>query len=535
GVLGLFHNPYALTCAALASLGGLMFGYDQGVIANVLVMPDFMDRFPMGAFEQGALTAVLEFGALFGALTAGMFADGISRQRAICIGCAMFSVGSLLQCVASSIFTLFIGRALGGIGIGSLSMLSPLYMSEISPPEVRGSLLSIEQFSIVLGVVAGFWLGFWTRDFPGSACWRVPLGVQLIPGLVLGFTSLLLPPSPRLLALHGRDQEALESLAKLRMRVGMEDDPLLQLEYTEMKLEVLLIRRNEPTGPSVHSKSTWRAKVVSWSYLFTPAYRAQTLIGVLVMFFQQWSGINALLYYGPSIMASMGLEGDTILLIGSGFINIVQFLFVVPAIMLIDRWGTRPLLMVGAVVMGASHGLIAILVWKGQSDWHAHQTEAWIAVGLVYLFTAAYGMSFGPVAWVLPSEIFPLSVRSRGVALSTASNWLNNFIIGLITPTMIAASAVGTYFVFAAACVAAFFWAKYLVPETKGRSLEEMDDVFRSSVGHEHALLKQQVRWEIRGHKGCAICANRSLLPQLEEEIGLRGKVDTLINWDPSE
>ncbi|KDR69748.1 hypothetical protein GALMADRAFT_907602 [Galerina marginata CBS 339.88] len=507
GLSGLRHNKYALLCAFFASIGGLEFGYDQGVIANVLVMEDFMRRWPITPLQKGIMTAVLELGALIGALSAGVYADRYSRARSIVFACVLFCIGSSFQCFAQSLSHIFIGRAIGGLGVGALSMLSPLYMAEISPPEVRGSLMALEQFSIVLGVVFGFWTGFATRDIPNSTSWRIPLGIQLIPGIILAIGCAFLPPSPRLLVLHGKFDEARASLARLRLRgsgAGADSDILVQLELLEMRVETTLIQRTLERelelddGRGVTSDQTGlRTEWKAWKKLFEERYRDRTWIGVLIMVFQQWSGINALLYYGPTLVHSIGLSGDTVTLLVSGGIGIVQLVAVLPAIVWIDRVGRRVLLRGGSLAMAASHLGIAILVLLFQSDWAAHRFAAWVAVGGIYTFTFAYGISFGPIGWVLPSEVFPLSMRSKGVALSTASNWINNFFIGLLTPVFVDFSASITFFIFASACTAAYIWATNFVPETANVSLEEVDKLFRSSAGREEGLLREQIEQEL--------------------------------------
>ncbi|KAF8652610.1 hypothetical protein AX16_004299, partial [Volvariella volvacea WC 439] len=461
-------------------------------IANVLVMEDFLRRWPVTPWQKGTMTAVLELGALFGAFGAGILADRYSRRHSIFAACVVFIIGSAFQCGAQTLDHLFIGRAVGGIGVGALSMLSPLYMAEISPPEVRGSLMALEQFSIVLGVVLGFWTGFWTRSIPNSFSWRIPLGIQIIPGIVLAVGCLFLPPSPRLLVLQGKYEEALLSLAKLRLRTKEEarEDPLLQIELLEMRVETTLIQR---TLGLTETKNGFTAELKAWSRLFEEKYRDRTWIGILIMFFQQWSGINALLYYGPTLVRSIGLQGDTVTLIASGGIGIVQFLAVIPAILYIDSLGRRPLLRGGSVAMACSHLFITFLVHQYGNNWPDHPYAAWSAVGCIYMFTASYGTSFGPIGWVLPSEVFPVSMRSKGVSLSTASNWFNNFLIGLVTPTVMEFSPVATFMIFATACFGGFIWATVYVPETADVSLEEIDAVFRSSAGREDMLLKSQV------------------------------------------
>ncbi|KAI0045874.1 hypothetical protein FA95DRAFT_1560753 [Auriscalpium vulgare] len=491
GLAGLLHNSFALGCAVFASLGGLTFGYDQGVIANVLVMKDFTERWPIGAWERGLMTAVLELGCLFGALLSGVLADRLSRRSSIAIACAVFSIGSALQCWAYSLTQITIGRAIGGFGVGALSMLSPLYMAEISPPELRGSLMALEQFSIVLGCVVGFWTGFFTRNISGSASWRIPLGLQLVPGVLLGVGTYFLPPSPRLLVMRGKREAALASLAKLRLRPleVARTDPLVLTELLEMEVEVALLQKTTQS----HGKNVWRNEALAWARLFDKRYIDRTMIGILMMFFQQWSGINALIYYGPLLMRSLGLNGTTVNLLVAGGVNIVQFFAVFPAILYIDKWGRKPLLRTGSIFMATAHLVIALLIFQFEGHWEDHPLAAWVAVGCVYVFTAAYGVSFGPVGWVLPSEVFPLTMRSKGVSLSTASNWLNNFVIGLVTPALMEASPSLTFGIFGVACFVAYMWATHIVPETANVSLEMIDEVFNSSAGREDLLLKKQV------------------------------------------
>ncbi|KAH9935235.1 general substrate transporter [Epithele typhae] len=454
-------------------------------------MKDFMSRWHLTAWDVGLMTSALELGSLVGALLAGVSADKFSRRQSIFAACAVFTVGSALQFGAQSPNHLILGRGIGGLGVGALSMLAPLYMAEISPPEVRGSLMALEQFAIVLGAVLGFWTGFFTRDLEGSASWRIPLGIQLIPGVLLGLGCLALPASPRLLVSQGHVDEALSALAKLRLRPSSEQntDPLLQIELLEMQVEAALI---EQSAGSVKTSSIER-ELLAWRRLFGPKLLRRTLIGVLMMVFQQWSGINALLYYGPTLMQSLGLQGDSVTLMSAGGIGIVQFIAVLPAIAYIDRLGRRPLLRWGSLAMALSHLLIAIFIIVYGSSWSEHPAAAYASLACVYAFTAAYGVSYGPIGWILPSEVFPLSARSQGVALSTASNWINNFLIGLLTPVLIERSAAGTFLIFAAACAAGYVWATRCVPETANVSLEEIDAVFGSSAAAEDAALKHQI------------------------------------------
>ncbi|EJD46986.1 general substrate transporter [Auricularia subglabra TFB-10046 SS5] len=483
------RTTFTIVCALLAALGGLTFGYDQGVIANVLVMPDFVARFPATPAQVGWMTAILELGALFGALSASVAADRLSRRYAIVLASIIFCVGSTIQAIAWSFDALTFGRAVGGVGIGALSMLAPLYITEISAPDVRGRLLALEQLAICTGVVLGFWAGYFARPLGGSLAWRLPLAIQVIPGLVLAVGVLILPPSPRFLVLRSDLTGARWSLARLRNLAPT--DSLIELELLEIQVDVAL------------------SHGASWSSLWN-RYKKRTLVGVGVGFFQQWTGINALLYYGPTLMSKLGLEAT---LVGAGGIGIVQVLAVGPALALIDLIGRRPLLIYGAAAMAFMHLGVALLTWNYAAHWDAHPAAGMGAVVLLYLFTFAYGVSFGPVTWVLPAEVFPASIRSRGVALSTASTWFNNFLVGLITPVLLETSATATYALFAIACIVGSLWASRSVPETRGLALEEVDRAF----GHGDS---EEWSGEIDERaKACGLVEERLGLPLLVQQL----------------
>jgi len=334
-----------------------------------------------------------------------------------------------------------------------------------------------------------------TRDIPGSASWRIPLALQLLPGILLCLGCFFLPPSPRFLVLRGHLDDAMHSLAKLRLRTPEEatHDPLLRLELLEMQVDVALICN----GVDVKD---WGGVMSGWSVLFESKYLTRTLIGVMMMFFQQWSGINALLYYGPTLVESVGLTGEKVSLLVAGGIGIVQAISVIPVILYLDQWGRKPLLKRGSAIMAISHCLVAILILQYEDDWPSHPSAAWLAVICIYTFTAAYGMSCGPIGWVLPNEVFPLSMRSKGVSLSTASNWINNFFIGLVTPPMMEISSVATFMIFACACLMAFLWSTYIVPETANVPLEEIDTLFNSSAAQEDLQRKFELEHDLGVH-----------------------------------
>ncbi|QIX00465.1 hypothetical protein AMS68_005982 [Peltaster fructicola] len=485
GIKGLFSSRYVVYCALFAALGGLLFGYDQGVISVILVEPQFLQRFwevadnaPGAGFYKGLLTAMIEFGALFGAFNQGWIADWISRKYSIMLAAGIFIAGSILQTSAISYSTLVFARFVGGIGIGMLSMVTPLYISEISPPEIRGSLLVLEELSIVTGIVIAFWITYGTRHIDSEWAWRLPFALQILPGLMLAIGISYLPFSPRWLMAQDRDQDASRSLCQLRQLP--ETDARIIRELEAIKTEIVLYRSiNAEQSPEMKHKGVLQRELTSWADLFRQGCWHRTRIGIGIMFFQQFVGINALIYYAPSMLKILGLSYDTRLIM-SGIINMAQLLGVVTSIWTMDHIGRRPLLLSGSLVMFVCHLVIATLVGRFSHDWNG--IAGWTCVALLLFYMFAFGATWGPVPWCLSSELFTQHLRARGVAISACSNWLNNGIIATITPGLVENTGYGAYVFFACFCLLSLVWTYYLVPETAGKSLEEINQVFHTQT-----------------------------------------------------
>ncbi len=437
GFGGLFSSSYVALCASFSALGGLLFGYDQGVVSVILVMPQFLDRFSRVAdtgsghgFWKGLMTAMIELGALIGALNQGWIADKISRKYSISVAVCFFIVGSALQTAAVDYAMLVVARLIGGIGIGMLSMVAPLYISEISPPEIRGALLVLEEFSIVTGIVIAFWITYGTQFISSEWAWRLPFLIQIFPGILLGIGVIFLPFSPRWLVSKGRDKEALASLSKLRQLP--ESDKRVQQEWYDIRAEVAFQREvlaeRHPQLQNRSRASRVKLELVSWMDCFKRGCWRRTHVGVGLMFFQQFVGINALIYYSPTLFQTMG-QNHSMQLILSGVLNIAQLVGVATSLWTMDALGRRPLLLWGSVAMCISHVIIAALVGQFSDNWPAHRGPGWTSVAFLFVYMISFGATWGPVPWAMPAEIFPSSLRAKGVALSTCSNWLNNFII----------------------------------------------------------------------------------------------------------
>ncbi|KAI8939427.1 hypothetical protein NX059_003207 [Plenodomus lindquistii] len=486
GFQGLFSNHYVTMCAAFATIGGLLFGYDQGVISLTLVMEQFLGRFDRvapeasgGGFWKGLMTAMLELGALIGALFAGYLADRLSRKYSIVVAVIVFTIGSILQTAAMDYAMLTIGRLIGGLGIGALATISPLYVSEIASPETRGALLVLQEFSIVFGIVIAYWTTYGTRYMAGEWSWRLPFLIQMIPGFVLGIGIFFLPFSPRWLASKGRDDEALAVLGKLR-NLPTDDSRVVQ-EWCEIRAEVAFTqevsRERHPNLQAHTHMNHFKLEFAQWVDCFRHGCWRRTLVGMGIMFFQQFVGINALIYYSPTLFGTLG-QGYEMQLLLSGIINCTQLVGVLTSLWTMDRFGRRPLLLTGAALMFICHLIISVMTGKYGGRWEQFVTEGWVAVAFLFFYMFSFGATWGPVPWALPSEIFPSSLRAKGVALSTCSNWFNNFIIGLITPPLVQNTGYGAYTFFAVFCLLAFVFTYFFVPETAGKTLEEMDKVF---------------------------------------------------------
>ncbi|KAF2001066.1 general substrate transporter [Amniculicola lignicola CBS 123094] len=505
GLKGLFTNHYVATCAVFATIGGLLFGYDQGVVSVTLTMEQFLTRFPRvsdtasgGGFWKGLMTAMLELGAMVGAINAGWIADKISRKWSILVAVIVFTIGSILQTAAHDYAMLTIGRTIGGMGIGALAMIAPLYISEIAPPEIRGSLLVLQEFSIVFGIVIAFWTTYGTRYMPSEWSWRLPFLLQMVPGFVLAGGIWVLPYSPRWLASKGRNEESLQSLAKIRRLPTT--DPRVYQEWCEIRAEVTfkqeVMAERHPQLVERTRMNRIKLELVSWTDCFRKGCWRRTVVGVGIMFFQQFVGINSLIYYSPSLFGTLG-QGYEMQLILSGVINITQLVGVVTSLWTLDRFGRRPLLLAGAALMFISHLIIAILVGKFGGRWSDYTAEGWVAVAFLFFYMFSFGATWGPVPWAMPSEIFPSSLRAKGVALSTCSNWFNNFVIGLITPPLVQNTGYGAYVFFAVFCLLAFVFTFFCIPETNGKSLEQMDEVFGDVSNEAEEARKDRIMKDI--------------------------------------
>jgi sugar porter (SP) family MFS transporter len=530
GAKGLIKNARTFAIAVFASMGGLIYGYNQGMFGQILSMHSFQEASGVKGITNptlsGFITAILELGAFVGVLMNGYVSDAFGRRKCVLFGLAWFLLGCIIQASTSGGSYDFItaGRAIVGVGIGSLSMIVPLYNAELAPPEIRGALVALQQLAITAGVMISFFFTYGTNYIGGTgdgqsrAAWLIPVTVQILPALILGVGIFWLPESPRWLIDVGREQESLAIIASLRRLP--ESDLLVQMEFLEVKAQKLFEDRvsahDYPDLQDGSRSSNFKLGLAGYKSLFTnPANLRRTLVAILIMLFQQWTGINFILYYAPFIFKQIGLSGNTISLLASGVVGIVLFLATIPAVLYIDSWGRKPTLLAGAIIMGICHLSVAIIIARCGGDWPAHAAAGWVACAFVWIFAAGFGFSWGPCGWIIVAEVFPLGLRAKGVSIGAASNWLNNFAVAMSTPDFITAAPYGVFIFLGVMCFVSVAYVKFFVPETKLKTLDELDAVFGDKSGRS--------QWEA----GIMLQAQRDVgllrLAGIEEPKGIHG------------
>ncbi|KAH8655834.1 general substrate transporter [Xylariales sp. PMI_506] len=491
GVRGILSSGhYILSAAFLASLGGFSFGYDQGVMGIVNVLPQFHAVIPRAetAFGKGFMTGMLLFGAFVGCWFYPYISDRWSRKKALLLSSTIFIIGGIIQTASYNYATLVIGRTIGGMGTGTLALGAPVYISEISPPHLRGTLLVLESISIVCGVTIAYWISYACKDIPGDASWRVPFALQLPSAMFLAGMIQLFPYSPRWLAMQDRHEDCLASLCKLRKLPA--SDERVQAEYqgilAEVKFQAVMLERHHPGVRGI------KLEVAQWLDLFSIKRWKRTVAGAGACFFQQFQGINAFIYYAPTLFQNIG-QSDDMALILSGIFNALQIVGVCIAFVLIDRIGRRPLAIYGALGNMTCLVAIAVLVGKFEGIWGDNVSAGWACVAMAFLFIIVFGASYSPLGWAIPPEVFPVALRSKGVAFAVAINWISNFTVGVVTPPMIESIGFRTYIFYACFAFLAAIWAYFFVPETMDKSLEELDSAFGDHSGHEESEVMREI------------------------------------------
>lgn len=457
------HNSLYLFCITLvATLGGLLFGYDTAVISGAeksiqtyLIVPLGLSSFIHGATVSSAL-----IGCIIGGILSGFFSSRLGRKKSLQLAAVLFFLSALGSAFPEFLFftkgnpsvslllTFNFYRIIGGIGVGLASAITPMYISEISPAAIRGRLVSFNQFAIIFGMLVVYFVNWGIArgealEWINSIGWRYMFASEAIPAFVFGALLFFVPETPRYLALKERDDEALTVLTKIN---GKESATRI---FGEIKQTL--------------TNTVQTVKLFSYG-------KKVIIVGILLSVFQQFVGINVALYYAPRIFESMGAAKDASMLqtIIMGFVNVI---FTVVAILTVDKWGRKPLLITGSIGMAIGMFAISFLSFNNT-----------IGIGtliFIIIYCASFMMSWGPICWVLISEIFPIKIRGQAVAIAVASQWAANYFISSTYPPMMEFSGGATYAFYGLMAVLSIIFVWKMVPETKGKTLEDMEKVWK--------------------------------------------------------
>ncbi|BGP33023.1 hypothetical protein JCM10296v2_004812 [Rhodotorula toruloides] len=473
-------------------LGGIFFGYDSGYINGVTASKEFVTAImgpghtALSSSRNSLIVSILSAGTFFGALMAGDIADRIGRRPTIITGCLVYMAGVVIQMfAASALATIVVGRLVAGFGVGFVSAIIILYMSEICPRKVRGALVSGYQFCITIGIMLASIVTNYTQNRPDSGSYRIPIGLQFAWGIILAVGLFFLPDSPRFYIKRGDLDRARDVLVRLRGQPPTSQ--YVELELAEIVANAEVEAKAIPTGSAFAS---WAA-CFSGSVFDASSNLRRTILGAAMQMMQQFTGVNFIFYFSTSFLQSTGAIKDAFLT--SMIFTIVNVGSTPISFYTVERFGRRPLLVWGAFGMLICQFLVAIIgVTVGFNKTHIDAaTGKTIAdnigavnaqVAFIAIFIFFFASTWGPGAWVLIGEIFPLPIRSRGVAISTASNWMWNTIIAVITPYMVGSDKgnlrSSVFFIWGGLCTSAFIFAILFVPETKGLTLEQVDQMF---------------------------------------------------------
>jgi sugar porter (SP) family MFS transporter len=440
-------DPLLVRISVIAAIGGLLFGYDTGVISGALLF--IRDDLDANTFEQEAIVAVLLLGAMVGAVISGWLADAISRRWTKVLSGCVYVLGAL-GCAVSVNAEMLIGfRFLLGISVGTASFVSPMYISEVSPRRVRGGLVSFNQLAITSGILLAYLVNFAFRGFDEN--WRWMLGVAAVPGAALAIGMLTVPHTPRWLVGDGQTDRARRTLEKLR-----KNDPDADVDRELAEIEEA---NEQEQGSSVSS-------------LLAGRLRPLLVVGLGLALFQQFVGVNTVIYYAPTILSDTGIStGGS--LAATVLVGAVNLAFTVVAVLLLDSVGRRVLLLTGTC------GLMLALVLLGVyfSSPTLQDRAGYLALVGLLVYIASFAIGLGPVFWLMISEIFPVGVRSAAMAACTVGNWAANFVVAqtfLSLGNLI--TRQGVFFLYAGLALMALVFFKLRIPETRNRSLEEIQD-----------------------------------------------------------
>jgi len=462
----------AICVGLFVAFGGVLFGYDTGTIGGILAMPYWLKTFSTGFTDADGLPAItssqssqivsiLSAGTFFGALTAAPCGDFFGRRYGLMVTMVVFCVGVILQTIATDIPVFTAGRFFAGYGVGMVSALIPLYQSETAPKWIRGTVVGAYQWAITIGLLIAAIVDNATKDRDDTGSYRIPIAVQFAWALIIFFGMLLLPETPRMYIKRGKPERAAKSLATLRR---------LDTDHPAIVEELGEIMANHEYEMSL-GKATYLD-------CFRGNLGKRLATGCLLQALQQLTGVNFIFYYGTSFFKRSGISNSFTVSMITSAVNVASTL---PGLYLVEAWGRRPLLLFGAIGMSVCQFIVAG-VGTGVGIENLVAQRALIAFVCIYIFF--FASSWGPVAWVVTGEIFPLKVRAKSLSMTTASNWLLNWAIAYATPYMVddgpgnANLQAKVFFVWGGFCFICIAFVYFMIYETKGLSLEQVDELY---------------------------------------------------------
>jgi len=435
-------RAYVLLVASVAALGGLLFGYDTGVISGAILF--ITKDFELTTRLQAFTISVVLLGCMLGAVLSGGIADRIGRRLTLLAAGVIFFVGAIVSALTPNETVLLCGRFVVGVGVGFSSVIAPLYISEVAPASVRGALVSLYQFAITVGILVAYVVDY---AFAAGGQWRWMLGLAVVPSLVLIGGMLGMPESPRYLFKTGEASRARAELQRIYNNAA------------ETQREEQSIRES------------LRLKAAGLGALRRPDIRHAFFVGISLAVLQQITGINTVIYYGPQIFQMAGLASASASILAQSLVGTVNCLMTLVAIFFVDRVGRKPLLYVGLVGMCLALSTMAFAFARP----HLSGALGSITLGSMMTYVGCYAFSLGPIVWLLISEIFPLPVRGVGMSVSTLANWVGNFLVSQFFLTMVdRLGRPATFGIYAALCIVTILFVRAMVPETKQELLERI-------------------------------------------------------------
>lgn len=474
---GTYNRWYVIRIAVIVAFGGLLFGFDTGVISGAILLIKGDPTFVLGglvqlpARTQEWIVSITVLGAAIGAIGSGKISDRIGRKKIIIFTALVFGIGSIGLGLAGSVAQLIIWRFIIGIAIGIASYSVPLYISEISPSRVRGAMVSINQLAITVGIFLSYIINLSFANFEEG--WRWMFLIGLVPSVILGVGMFFMPETPRWLMVNKTEADARKVLDK----VG------------ETEKETVLDQIKKSIAIESKAAGSLRELGAKW-------VRPILIIGIGITLFQQLTGINTIIYYSPTIFEMAGFGADSSNAVYNAIlpslpIGLVNVLFTVIAIFLVDRWGRKPLLYLGLTGMIVSLGILGIAFTFHQS---MGDSLKWLSFLSMIIYIPFFAISLGPIAWLLISEVFPVKIRGLGMSIATMVNWLSNFVIantflslGRVTTGEMPNPAGegmlvnpgGAFFIYAIMGIVGLLFVKFYIPETKGHTLEKIEEHFK--------------------------------------------------------